>query len=162
MTVGLLLFFVGDAEYAVSSASEISMTDDESSDKWSFLAIVLPALLSSLIGGVCSRVMIGGRAGIVAVGVEVLLSVGILDLDRNFMSPRVMEMLARVGSLGRWVDCAASSWKGGYCRGKISSDRASEVGAMTSSSNVGNILRFCTATSATSQKASMAACETFW
>ena len=64
------------------------MTDDESSDKRSFLATVLPALLSSLIGGVCSRVMAGGRAGTLAVGVVVLLSVGILDLDRNFMFPR--------------------------------------------------------------------------
>ena len=138
------------------------MTDDESSDNWSFLAIVLPALLSSLIGGVCSRVMVGGRAGIVAVGVVVLLSVGILDLDRNFMLPRVLEVLARVGSLGRWVHCAAPSWKGGYCRRRISSDRASEVGAMTSSRDVGDILRFCTATSFTFQKASMAACKTFW
>ena len=62
--------------------------DDERSEKRSSLAMVLAALLSSLIGGVCSRMMFGGRTGEVAVTVLLLLA-GIWILDRNFMLLRV-------------------------------------------------------------------------
>lgn len=74
------------------------MMDDESSDRRFFLATVLPALLTSLIGGVCSRSMFGGRTGTVAVMV-LLLSVGTLTLGRNFMFPTAEEML-KVAVLG--------------------------------------------------------------
>lgn len=72
--------------------------DDESSDRRSFLATVLPALLSSLTGGVCSLVMLRGRIGRVAVTLGLLL-MGTLVLDRSFMFPRV-EKVQKVAVLG--------------------------------------------------------------
>ena len=69
VVVGLELFFVGDNESGVSSASYVSAMDDESSERRVFLAIVLPALLTSLIGRVRSRVIFGGWTGRVAVTV---------------------------------------------------------------------------------------------
>ena len=57
---------------------------DESWDGRSFLATVLAAFLRSLIGGICSRVVLGGKTETVAVKV-LLLSVVALVLDRSFM-----------------------------------------------------------------------------
>ena len=89
--IGFRPLFVGVTESLVSSVSDRSMIDDESSARRSFFVMVLPALLSSLTGGVCSLVMFGGRTGRVAVTLGLLL-VGLLVLDRSFIFPKVEEV----------------------------------------------------------------------
>ena len=82
--LGLCGAFVGVSRSIASSVSDAEVTDEERSYNGSFRAPVLPALLSSLIGGVRRRAMRGGRAG--AVAVRVLLSAeGGLILGRSFI-----------------------------------------------------------------------------
>lgn len=74
-----------DMDSNLASVSDSSTTDDEKSDGCSFLTVVLPALLRSLSGGVCRRVVSGGRTGTVA-GTVMLSLAGCLLLGRSFMS----------------------------------------------------------------------------
>lgn len=90
--VGLRLFSCGDTGSIVSTGLDMSTIDVERSDRRSFLAMVLPALLSSLMGGVCSRDKSEGRTGTVAVTV-LLFPVSVSNLDRSFMLPRVADVL---------------------------------------------------------------------
>ena len=97
MICGLSLFFVrGNVKSIVASISQQSTTDEERSDRRSFLAIVLSALLSSLIGGVCRRAIFGGRTGTVAAA-ALLVLVDVLFLGRSFMVP--VSDLAGLGSV---------------------------------------------------------------
>lgn len=90
--IGFRPLFVGVTEYIASSVSDRSIIEDESSDRRSLFAMVLPALLSSLMGGVCSLVMCGGRTGSVAVTLGQLLGGDLIILDRSFIFPIVEDV----------------------------------------------------------------------
>ena len=91
---------VGDGGSAASSQPDASMVVDEGVlDRGYFLATVLPALLSSLSGGVRSLEMEGGRTGVVAVRV-LRLSGGDIFLERKFMVPRAEVVKCRGGKWG--------------------------------------------------------------
>ena len=67
VVIRLQLSSVRDTKSIVAFASDMSTMDDDGLDRLSLLAIGLPATLCSLIGGVCNRMMFGGRIGAVAV-----------------------------------------------------------------------------------------------
>lgn len=123
------------------------MRDDESSDRRSFFAMVLPALLSSLMGGVCSLVMFGGSIGRLAVTLG-LSPVGLLVLDRSFIFAKVEEVkkvAALDVELSRVHGIEPRTWL--LSEGTL--DRASKLRVMNSPCDFVKIHGSCNATGVT-------------
>lgn len=93
--------------------------DDESSDRHSLLAVLLPALLSSLAGGVCSLVMFGGRIERVSVTLGLSL-LCVVVLDRSFIFPREWKWRRWQSWTLTSLECTGFSWELGCCQNVVS------------------------------------------